>query len=261
MAFEKRSLEAKHMGEEPDPNDWHNLDEEALLGQIHDAFRWYYKFYDFKESMQFVVEYYKKNKVKTSSPKKIKPADLNEVGQHVGYIARMKTRGLSRLPVKLENLFIEKLKKIETIAKQRKEEKDDLQPDKPRPNIQQRMRDVAKKLAYDVEEVVEQQIDNGFKEKFNFKTFIKHNKISKPVAKHLKVELNNMAEEIRLAKDGDPDFKEAYSHLKGTVKNRLIKFYDTLIEECDKIETKRKESKTPVKLTWYRRNKNKKKKK
>ena len=70
-----------------------------------------------------------------------------------------------------------------------------------------------------------------------------------------------MAEEIRLAKDGDPDFKEAYSHLKGTVKNRLIKFYDTLIEECDKIETKRKESKTPVKLTWYRRNKNKKKKK
>ena len=52
MAFEKRSLEAKHMGEEPDPNDWHNLDEEALLGQIHDAFRWYYKFYDFKESMQ-----------------------------------------------------------------------------------------------------------------------------------------------------------------------------------------------------------------
>ena len=44
MAFEKRSLEAKHMGEEPDPNDWHNLDEEALLGLIHDAFRWYYKY-------------------------------------------------------------------------------------------------------------------------------------------------------------------------------------------------------------------------
>ena len=51
-----------------------------------------------------------------------------------------------------------------------------------------------------------------------------------------------MAEEIRLAKDGDPDLKEAYSHLNGIIKNRLIKFYDNLIEECDNIQTVKKEN-------------------
>lgn len=261
MAFQKRSLEAQHMGEEPDPRDWMELEEDVLTNKMYDAFRWYYKFYDFKETMDFVSEYYKKNKVKTTSPKKIKPIDLEAVGMHVGYIARLKTRGLDRCPEKLETLFIEKLKKIEEIANRRKNQQEVAQPNKVRPDIQQRMRDMAKKLAFDVEEVVEQQIDSGFKEKFNFKTFVKQNKISKPVAKHLKEEINLMAEEIRLAKDGDPDLKEAYSHLNGIIKNRLIKFYDNLIEECDNIQTVKKESSKPVKLNWYRRNKNKKKKK
>ena len=123
------------------------------------------------------------------------------------------------------------------------------------------MKELAKKLAYDVEDVVEAQIESKFKDKFNFKTFIKQNKVSKPVAKHLKVELINQSEEIRLAKDGDPELKEAYSHLSGVIKNRLIKFYDNLIKECDNVETVRKESKKPVKMTYYRMNKNKKKKK
>ncbi len=105
MAFQKRSLEAKHMGEEPDPRDWMELEEDALTNKMHEAFRWYYKFYDFKETMDFVSEYYKKNKVKTTSPKKIKPIDLEAVGMHVGYIARLKTRGLDRCPEKLENSF------------------------------------------------------------------------------------------------------------------------------------------------------------
>jgi hypothetical protein len=261
MAFQKRSLEAKHMGEEPDPRDWMEMDEEALTDRMHDSFRWYYKFYDFKETMVFVSEYYKKNKVKTTSPKKIKPIDLQEVGMHVGYIARLKTRGLDRCPEKLETLFIEKLKKIEDIANRRKNQQEEIQENKVKPDIQQRMRALAKKLAFDVEEVVEQQIDSGFKDKFNFKNFVKQNKITKPVAKHLKEEINLMAEEIRLAKDGDPDLKEAYSHLNGIIKNRLIKFYDNLIEECDNIQTVKKENIKPVKLNWYRRNKNKKKKK
>lgn len=261
MAFQKRSLEAKHMGDEPDPKDWIGLDEDALEQKMHEAFRWYYRFYDFKESMQFVIEYYKKNKVKTNNPKKIKPIDIPEVGVHVGYIARMKSRGLEDCPIKLENLFIDKLKVIERIAQSRKELQEENQPDKPKPNIQQRMKELAKKLAYDVEDVVEAQIESKFKDKFNFKTFIKQNNVSKPVAKHLKVELINQSEEVRLAKDGDPEFKEAYSHLSGVIKNRLIKFYDNLIEECDNVETVRKESKKPVKMTYYRMNKNKKKKK
>ena len=261
MAFQKRSLEAKHMGEEPDPRDWMEMDEEALTDRMHDSFRWYYKFYDFKETRVFISECYKKNKVKTTSPKKIKPIDLQEVGMHVGYIARLKTRGLDRCPEKLETLFIEKLKKIEDIANRRKNQQEEIQENKVKPDIQQRMRALAKKLAFDVEEVVEQQIDSGFKDKFNFKNFVKQNKITKPVAKHLKEEINLMAEEIRLAKDGDQDLKEAYSHLNGIIKNRLIKFYDNLIEECDNIQTVKKENIKPVKLNWYRRNKNKKKKK
>ncbi len=176
-------------------------------------------------------------------------------------VKTQQTRGLDRCPEKLETLFIEKLKNIEEIANRRKNQQEAAQPNKVRPDIQQRMRDMAKKLAFDVEEVVEQQIDSGFKEKFNFKTFVKQNKISKPVAKHLKEEINLMAEEIRLAKKGNPDLKEAYSHLNGIIKNRLIKFYDNLIEECDNIQTVKKESSKPVKLNWYRRNKNKKKKK
>ena len=56
MAFSKRSVTAKYMGDEPDPNDWDGLSSEELKSKIHDAFRWYYRFYDFKESMEFVAE-------------------------------------------------------------------------------------------------------------------------------------------------------------------------------------------------------------
>jgi hypothetical protein len=260
MAFQKRSLEAQHMGEEPDPNDWDGLTEDQLTGACYNAFRWYYKFYDFKECMEFVSEYYKMNKVKTNSPKKIKPVDLIEVGMHVGYIARLKTRGCGFLPEKFEELFIEKLKKIELIAEKRQHEQKAARPDKVKPNIQERMRILAKNICYDIEDIVDEQLENDFKNKFNFKSFIKQNKISKPVAKHLKTEINELAEEIRLSKT-DPDLKEAYSHLNGIIKNKLIKFYDTLIEECDNIQTVRKEKDKPVKLNWYRRNKNKNKKK
>jgi len=260
MAFQKRSLEAQHMGLEPDPNDWDGLTEEQLTEECYNAFRWYYKFYDFKECMEFVSEYYKINKVKTNSPKKIKPVDLMEVGMHVGYIARLKTRGCGFLPEKFEELFIEKLKKIESIAEKRQHEQKEAQAEKVKPNIQERMRILAKNIRYDIEEVVDEQLENDFKIKFNFKSFIKQNKISKPVAKHLKTEINELTDEIRLSKT-DPDLKEAYSHLNGIIKNKLIKFYDTLIEECDNIQTVRKEKDKPVKLNWYRKNKNKKKKK
>ena len=120
MAFSKRSINAKYMGDEPDPIDWDSLPDEELKSEIHGAFRWYYKFFDFKESMNFVQEYYKKNKVKSKSPGKLKIADLTEVGNHVGYIARMKIRGLKSLPEEYEELFIQKLKKIEEIAEHRK---------------------------------------------------------------------------------------------------------------------------------------------
>jgi hypothetical protein len=208
--------------------------------------------------MEFVSEYYKKNKVKTNSPKKIKPVDLVEVGMHVGYIARLKTRGCGFLPEKFEKLFIEKLKKIELITDKRQHEQKAASPDKVKPNIQERMRVLAKNLRYDIEDIVDEQLENDFKNKFNFKSFIKQNKISRPVAKHLKTEINELADEIRLAKT-EPDLKEAYSHLNGVIKNKLIKFYDNLIEECDNIQTVRKE-KGKIKLNSYRKNKKKKKK-
>jgi hypothetical protein len=168
MAFQKRSLEAQHMGLEPDPNDWDGLTEEQLTEACYNAFRWYYKFYDFKECMEFVSEYYKMNKVKTTSPKKIKPVDLMEVGMHVGYIARLKTRGCGFLPEKFEELFIEKLKKIESIAEKRQHEQKEAQAEKVKPNIQERMRILAKNIRYDIEEIVDEQLEDDFKIKFNF---------------------------------------------------------------------------------------------
>ncbi|NQX84276.1 MAG: hypothetical protein HRS57_03695 [Mycoplasmataceae bacterium] len=245
MAFSKRSVTAKYMGDEPDPNDWDGLSSEELKSKIHDAFRWYYRFYDFKESMEFVQAYYKKNKVKSKSPGKLKINDLAEVGNHVGYLARLKVRGLEVLPVEYEELFIQKLKKIEEIAKQRKvvvESKERIKPD-----IQQRIRDAAKKLKYDIEDVIDEQVEEEFKKKFNFKQFLERNKVSKPVAKHLKPHIEDLASEIKLAKAGDVDFKEAYSHMSGHQQNRLIKFYDMMIEECEVIITSKKK-KEKIKL-------------
>ena len=172
MAFSKRSINAKYMGDEPDPIDWDSLPDEELKSEIHGAFRWYYKFFDFKESMNFVQEYYKKNKVKSKSPGKLKITDLIEVGNHVGYIARMKIRGLKSLPEEYEELFIQKLKKIEEIAEHRKVEET---IDKIKPDIQKRIREAAKKLKYDIEDIVDEQLEENFKKKYNFKQFITHN--------------------------------------------------------------------------------------
>ncbi len=116
-----------------------------------------------------------------------------------------------------------------------------------KPDIQKRIREAAKKLKYDIEDIVDEQLEENFKKKYNFKQFITHNKISRPVAKHLKSEIVEMASEIKLAKDGDVDFAEAYSHLNKPLQNRLIKFYDMMIEECEIIITTKKK-KEKIKL-------------
>ena len=242
MAFKARSLEAKHFGSEPTYDDWEGFPDELLEQKIQDSFRWYYKFYDFKESLHFIVEYYKKNKVNNKNVKQIKPADLVEVGNHVGYIARMKTKGLKRLPLKYENLFIEKLKIIESIGSKRKEDKKD--DSKPPPNIQKRIKEYASGLVFDIEEEVEKFIDNNCETSWTFKDFMKMHKISRPVCKHMVPMLETAKNEVVEAKKGDDkDLKEAYAYLNGRQQTRLIKFYDTIIKECNLIINTKKRKK------------------
>ena len=71
-----KTLDEKYMGTEPS---WEDIDdtmaEYELTAKIESAIRWYSYFYDFKESLKFVDQFYRKQKVDRTNLKKITTMD------------------------------------------------------------------------------------------------------------------------------------------------------------------------------------------
>lgn len=221
-----KNLDEKYMGFEPE------LTETPSVSDIEAALRWYSHFHDFKSSLKFVGEFYKKNKVNQSNLKKINTTDILDVGRVVGFLCRMRTRGVEVLPPKYNNVIIEKLKLIEQIGKTRKEKV--VLEDKKIISVQQRIKEKADSIFFDLEYIEELFIDNNFETTFEFKNFQKITKIKKPIAKILS-HLSQLKIDELENKNNDPDLKEAFCHLKKREKNKIIKFWKSIKEGCDDI--------------------------
>ena len=164
--------------------------------------------------------------------KKINTSDLLDVGRVVGFLCRMRTRGVEVLPPKYNTVIIEKLKLIEQLGKTRKEKI--VHVDKKIVSVQQRIKEKANSIFFDLEYVEELFIDNNFETSFEFKNYKKVTSIKKPIAKILS-HLSQLKIDELENKNGDPDLKEAFCHLKKRQKGKIIKFWKSIKEGCDDI--------------------------
>ena len=221
-----KNLDEKYMGFEPE------LKSNPTISDVETALRWYNHFHDFKDSLKFIGSYYKKNKVDQKNLKKINTTDLLEVGRVVGFLCRMKIKGVEVFPPEYSNIMVKKLQLIERIGQTRKD-KEKVET-KNVISVQQRITEKANSLMFDLEEAEDYFIDNKFVSDFSFKAFAQLNTIKRPIARKLSVMCQMKMNELE-NKEEDPDLKEAFSHLTKRQKGKIIKFWKLIIKGCDDI--------------------------
>jgi len=221
-----KNLDEKYMGFEPELNDT------PTINEVENALRWYNHFHDFKDSLKFISSYYKKKKVNQTNLKKINNTDMLEVGRVVGFLCRMKTKGVEVFPANYTDIMVKKLQLIERIGSTRKE-KEKVET-KNVISVQQRIQEKANSFMFDLEEAEDYLYENNFESDFSFPAFVKINGVKKPIAKKLAVMSQNKINELE-NKEDDPDLKEAFSHLTKRQKNKIIKFWKLIIKGCNDI--------------------------
>ena len=230
-----KNLDEKYMGLEPS---WDQIDDtisdHELDEAITNALKWYQHFHDFGDSLKFLNQYFKKNKIDNTNLKRINNADILIVGRTVGFLAKMYLKNIPRLSTRYITVFTKQIKTIEDLGKQRKPVVDDNAPKKNVISVQQRINDVAKSLVHDIDDVIEIFQDSGYETTFTFKAFAQINKIKKPTARKMIVLLQERLEEYENKQD-DPDLKEAYRHLKKREKNKIIKLLKECVDGCTSI--------------------------
>jgi len=199
---------------------------------IEDAFNWYKDRYDFVDSLKFIEQYYQQSNVDTTNIKKITNTDQLNIGRYIGFLCRMKVKGLPRLSIKYNNILAKKLRIIEEIGKTKVLIRKKLP--KKIISVQERIQQRAKSLIFDIDYVVDLYIDNNFETNFTFNTFVRVNDIKKPVAKILCTLLQERIDELE-NKEQDLDLKEAYSHFGKRQKNKIIKLLKDCLDGCEKI--------------------------
>tara|TARA_B100001123_G_scaffold451288_1_gene629836 strand:+ start:3798 stop:4550 length:753 start_codon:yes stop_codon:yes gene_type:complete len=230
-----KTLDEKYMGTEPS---WEDIDdtmaEYELTAKIESAIRWYSYFYDFKESLKFVDQFYRKQKVDRTNLKKITTMDTMRVGRIVGFLCRMKVRGIPKLSTRYAALLVDQLKIIEDIGKYRQVLKNETQEAPKVISVQERITSRANGLIFDLDYVIELFEDNNFKTSFTWDAFQKLHNIKKPVAAKMVPLID-----VRIAewenKDNEPDLREAYKHVSKRDKNKIIKIWKECKSGCQKI--------------------------
>lgn len=236
-----RSLDERYMGLEPEWTNYRFLSEEELCSNIEKALHWYSRFYDLKQSFTFIQKYLRKHKIDSKPLNVLTSDDMLQVGRTIGFLCKIKMRGLDQLPDKYEKIFVDKMKLIRDLASVRKNIKkkkiDDTDNKLANTNVisvQERINTLAKGYVFDIEYFKLQDfIDNKFTGEFDVAAFCKINNIKLPTAKKMKSLLYSSMEEIQLSKT-DKELSEYYRNYSVREKNKIIKFYDTILKDIDR---------------------------
>ena len=230
-----KTLDEKYMGTEPTWEDIEDvMPDYELTVKIESAIRWYSHFYDFKDSLKFIDQFYKKHKVDRSNLKKITTMDTLQVGRIVGFLCRMKFRGIPKLSTRYAEILVDRLKVIEELGKYRQILKDETKENSKVISVQQRITSRANGYMFDLDYVIEMFEDNDFKTSFTFDAFQKLNVVKKPVATKMIPQIDTRIEELE-NKENEPDLREAYQHLSKWDKNKIIKIWKECKSGCQKI--------------------------
>lgn len=238
-----RSGETKHVGVEPSWEVDFETDGERRLAVI-DALNWYNYNHDAKESRQCLIEWLEENSRKQDA-RAIRNLTNDNFILATGWLARMSTRGFE-----LNSHETEAIESVVTAAKAEKEKKTEVEDEKKKPNIQDRLKEIALEAGGDIEGMFDQMIANGVRIDKTHKpidVLQSHNVVPQQMSLILDHWQEVLSELQTVQSGNDEELAEGYSNYGKIDIRNMIKFAEQVISDCNSYVQLKKSTRTPRK--------------
>lgn len=250
-----RSADTNHMGQEPA---WTHQPTDYRISSLSKAFGWYNYFYGKKDAKDMIASYLDRRE-RIRDAKQIRSLGDSQIRLTTGWLCRMSDMGLElteQEQIKLDNMILELLE----IKEEKKEEVVAEDASVARITIQDRLREKVSECAGEIEGLFDDFVTEGAKMSANIKpiaTIRGMNVAPQMISTISDIWKKRLEEFEEVAKGKDSQMVEAYScYSKIDIRN-MIKFCETVINDCGayvqikKVERKPRKSKPidPAKLT------------
>ena len=225
-----RSPDTKYTGEEPQ---WRTQPGDNRVSVLSHAFGWYNYFYGKKDAKDMIAAYLDRHE-RTKDAKKIRAIPDSQIRLTTGWLCRMCDMGLElneHEQIKLDNMIAELLE----IKEEKKEEVVVEDTSVAKITIQDRLREKVSECAGEIEGLFDDFITEGAKMSANIKpiaTIRGMNVAPQMISTISDIWKKRLEEFEEVAKGKDPQLVEAYScYSKIDIRN-MIKFCETVINDC-----------------------------
>ena len=242
-----RSNDTKFMGHEPE---WHVQPEyEQRAGRLSAAFNWYNYFYGKKDARDMILAYLEHHGRK-NDVRRLRGVSDSNIRLTTAWLCRMTMVGLELTEseiIKFDNMLAEILgsKQQEVVAV----DHDAVAAVKV--TIQDRLREKVGECAGELEGMFDEFMEQGAKMSPNYKPIatIRGMNIVPQMIKDISSIWQRKLPELEAAVDGkDKDLNEAYRHLTKSQLRNMIKFCETVINDCNAYVQIKKVERKPRKV-------------
>lgn len=236
----------KYFGSEPSFASQPAVDDR--MGILHRSFNWYNRFYTRKDAKEFVAHYLDFAGEKEKA-KKIRTVPDNTIPTTLGWLARVKLRGLELSENENQRLETE-ISRVLEIANRPASTEVVKVKETVRPNLQEIMKEKAREAGGEMEGLFDDYIKDGAKNTFTVKIIDEVTKLN-VLPQHISIltePWNKKREEFEEVLEGkDAQLKEGYSHLSKTQVKNILKYIDQVISDLNSYVTIKKTSRAPRK--------------
>ena len=225
-----KSADTKYVGLEPAWKTQPTADNR--VSTMSYAFGWYNYFYSKKEAKDMVVAYLDAHN-RTKDARQIRTLPDSQMRLTTGWLCRMQMMGLDlteQEEVKLQALISELLAlKQQTVV-------ETVEADEPaRPNIQDRLREKVSECAGELDGMFDEFVINGAKMSADYKpiTVIRGMNVAPQMISNIAdIWKRKLAEFETVIEGKDAQLVEGYNHLTKIQMRNLVKFCETVINDC-----------------------------
>ena len=225
-----RSADTNAMGMEPT---WKTQPTDNRISALSKAFSWYNYFYGKKDAREMIVNYLELHGRKADI-RTLKQIPDSAIRLTTGWLCRMSMVGLElneHEQIKLDNLLKEVLASKQTEVTEEVTVEDVV----PRITIQDRLREKVSECAGELEGLFDDFIASGAKMSADYKpimTIRGMNVAPQMVSNIADIWKKKQTEFEEVAKGKDSQLVEAYSHLTKIQMRNVLKFCETVINDC-----------------------------
>jgi hypothetical protein len=225
-----RSGDTAHMGTEPT---WSKQPTDNRISALSKAFSWYNYFYGKKDAREMIVNYLETHDRKADI-RTLKRIPDSSIRLTTGWLCRMRMVGLElneHEETKLDNLLKDLLEsKQDEVA-----EEAPVEDAVPRITIQDRLREKVSECAGELDGLFDTFINEGAKMSADFKpiTLIRgHNVAPQMISMVSDIWKRRLAEFEAVVEGKDSQLVEGYKHLSKIQMRNVLKFCETVINDC-----------------------------